>query len=438
MTMPLQNELKPGWQRPFYTIWIGQAFSLLGSTLVQFALVWWLTKTTGSAKVLASATIMALLPEIILGPFVGALVDRWNRRLVMIIADSGIAMATLGLVILFWSGLIQPWHIYVAMLLRSLGGSFHWPAMQATTSLMVPNEHLARVSGLNQAMRGLTQIIGPPLGALLMELLPIFGVLSIDILTAVMAVLPLVFIAVPQPPRLDEIKIVTPAVLWQDVKVGFRFVAAWPGLLSILLIGIALNCIINPAFNMMPLMVTNHFHKDAWLLSAFDAAGGIGMLVGGLSLGIWGGIKNRIFVALGGTIVMCLFIILLGFTPPSLYILATLTFFIVGAANTVQNALFFAAVQGKIPSQIQGRVFTLFSSATSAMVPLAMLVAAFLVDKLGIMFLFKFAGIAGTAGTIFALTIPAIRNFEKAPAPEIPTSAEGALTITEPESLPAK
>jgi MFS transporter, DHA3 family, macrolide efflux protein len=427
------EKAKNSWKRPFFTIWIGQSFSLLGSTLVQFALVWWLTRTTGSATVLASATIMAMLPEIILGPFVGALVDRWNRRVVMIVADSCIAAATLVLVLLFWSGLIQPWHIYVVMLVRSLGGSFHWPAMQATTSLMVPDKHLARVSGLNQAMRGLSQIIGPPLGALLMELLPIHGVLSVDIFTAALAVLPLVFIAVPQPPKLDEIKFVTPMVLWRDVKIGFRFVVAWPGLFTILLLAIALNCFINPAFNMMPLMVTNHFHKDAWLLSAFEAANGIGMLVGGLTLGVWGGIKNRIFLALGGTIVMCVFITLLGFIPASLYVLATIAFFFIGSSNTIQNASFFAAIQGKIPSQIQGRVFTLFSSATTALVPVTMALAAVLVEKLGIMSLFQIGGFIGIIGTVLALFIPAVRNFEKEPAPEIPTNP-GVLAKLE-ESL---
>jgi MFS transporter, DHA3 family, macrolide efflux protein len=423
MAVSIQSEEKPGWQRPFFMMWSSQAVSLLGSTLVQFALVWWLTRTTGSAAVLASATVVALLPQIFLGPFVGAMVDRWSRRWVLIIADSSIAFTTLILVILFWTGLILPWHIYVAMLIRSLGNAFHWPAMEATTSLMVPNKHLARINGLNHAMEGLSQIVCPPLGALLMDLLPIYAVLSIDILTAAIAVIPLFFIVIPQPVRLDKVKTVTPGILWKDVKIGFRFVKAWPGLMALLLMATILNFLINPAFNLMPLMVTNHFHKDAWLLGALQAANGIGILLGGLSLGIWGGIKNRVVLALICAMIMGGFNIVIGFTPPTLYWIAIVGFFFVGIFNTFENASFFAAAQGKIPPEIQGRVFTLFSSLNIALNPLALPAAAFIVNRMGIMFLFKIAGAAGIVGMGITLMFRVVRNFEKDPVPPIPYDA---------------
>jgi DHA3 family macrolide efflux protein-like MFS transporter len=136
----------------FFVIWTGQAFSLVGSQLVQFALVWWLTKTTGSATVLAFATMMALLPQIVLGPFAGALVDRWDRRRVLMVADGGIALATLLLAALYALGLVQVWHIYALMLVRAAGSAFHWPAMQASTTLLVPEKHLSRIAGLNQTI----------------------------------------------------------------------------------------------------------------------------------------------------------------------------------------------------------------------------------------------------------------------------------------------
>ena len=131
------------WLRRFALLWGGQAMSLLGSRLVQFALVWHLTVQTGSTAVLATATLVALLPEVLLSPFAGALVDRWDRRKVMIFADGAVALTTVGLVLLFLTGAIQIWHIYAAMFLRGLGGAFHWPAMQASTSLMVPQKHLS-------------------------------------------------------------------------------------------------------------------------------------------------------------------------------------------------------------------------------------------------------------------------------------------------------
>ena len=150
------------WAARFFTIWICQAFSLVGSSLVQFALIWWLTQKTGSATILATVSLVALLPQIVLGPFVGALVDCWNRRLIMIVADSAIALATAILMILFATGRIEVWHIYAVSLVRSLGGAFHHPAMTSSTTLMVPNKHLTRVAGANQLLQGLVSIFAPP------------------------------------------------------------------------------------------------------------------------------------------------------------------------------------------------------------------------------------------------------------------------------------
>ncbi len=149
--MDLSSSFKGrGWKLPFFTIWTGQAFSLLGSSIVQFALVWYLTQKTGSATVLATATLVGILPQIFIGPLVGVLIDRWNRRHMMIFADGMSALAVVVLAVLFWLGQAQVWHIYTLMFIRSVAGGFQWPAMQASTTLMVPKEHLSRIQGLNQ------------------------------------------------------------------------------------------------------------------------------------------------------------------------------------------------------------------------------------------------------------------------------------------------
>ena len=154
--------------KPFIILWSGQAASLFGSQLVQFALIWWLTTTTGSATILAFASLMGLLPQVLLGPFVGVLVDRWNRRMTMLLADALVAAATLGLALLFWAGSVQIWHVFVILFIRALGGAFHWPAIQSSTSLMIPKEFLTRVQGFNQMLQGGLNIASAPLGALLL------------------------------------------------------------------------------------------------------------------------------------------------------------------------------------------------------------------------------------------------------------------------------
>ena len=193
--MTTNQPRQPTSLRPFFTLWIGQAFSLLGSQLVQFALIWWLTQRTGSPTVLALASIVGLLPQVFLGPFAGVLVDRWNRRRVMLGADAVVALATLALVYLFRIDAIQIWYVYVALFIRALAGTFHSTAMAASTSLMVPQEQLTRVQGLNQMLNGGLSIAAAPLAALLLTLLPIQGVLLVDIVTAALAITTLLLLS---------------------------------------------------------------------------------------------------------------------------------------------------------------------------------------------------------------------------------------------------
>ena len=145
--------------------------------------------------------MVMMIPHIFLGPIAGALVDRWNRRRIMIVADSIIALLSALLAVLFWIDGLQIWHVYVIMFLRALGGAFHGPAMQASTSLMVPKDQLTRVGGMNQTLYGIMSIVTPPLGAFLMELLPLHTIMAIDVITAAFAIGPLFFIHIPQPER---------------------------------------------------------------------------------------------------------------------------------------------------------------------------------------------------------------------------------------------
>lgn len=150
--------------RSFWTIWFGQALSLLGSHASQFALVWWLTLETGSPAVLGTATLLAMLPAIVLGPGIGALVDRWSRRRTMIVADGAVALGSLVLAGLFLTGHAGATTVLGFLLFRAIGGAFHAPAMLAATSLMVPAEHLGRVQGANQMLQGAIAIVAAPLG----------------------------------------------------------------------------------------------------------------------------------------------------------------------------------------------------------------------------------------------------------------------------------
>jgi DHA3 family macrolide efflux protein-like MFS transporter len=401
------------WKRPFFTMWGGQIFSLLGSSLVQFAIVWWMTVQTGSGLVLGTASALNYVPQIFLGPFVGALVDRWNRRLVMILSDLGVAISTLVMVVLFWSGHIQIWHIYVILFLRSLGSTFQWPAMMATTSLMVPEKHLSRIGGLNQAMQGGIQIAGPPLGALLLGLLPMYSVLSIDILTAGLAILPLMFIFIPQPAETPSGELITIKVVLADVKVGMRYVLSWPGLLGVIILAIFLNALINPSFTMIPLLVTEHFHGGAWHLGAIESASGVGMIMGGLLMTVWGGFRKRVTTALVGTVIMSLAIFAVGIVPATMFSLVIVAFLVEGITNTMQNTSFFAIMQSRVAAHMQGRVFTLIQSLIVAVAPFSTILAGSLVESWGVTRFFLVAGAAGMLGGVVAFFVPSIMSIEE-------------------------
>ena len=398
------------WKIPFFTIWTGQAFSLIGSNLVQFALVWWLTETTGSATILAVASIMAVLPQVFLGPIAGALVDRWNRRLVMMVADSVIALAVVVLAVLYALDAVQIWHIYVLMFIRAAGGAFHWPAMQASTTLMVPEKHLSRVAGLNQTLFGVANIVAPPLGALLFSILPIQGILAIDVGTAVLAIVPLFFITIPQPER-KEAPEEKPSVL-ADMREGLRFVWGWRGMMMILIIATLINLLINPGFALLPIMVTDHFGGGALELAWLQSAWGIGMILGGITLGVWGGFKRRIVTGLLALTLMGVGVTVLGLTPATAFTLALGAMFFGGFMNPIANGSLFATLQATVPPEMQGRVFTLAMSGSAAMSPLGLAIAGPVADALGVQIWFLIGGIATVIMGVGSFFVPAIMRIE--------------------------
>lgn len=290
-------------------------------------------------------TFIAMLPGVILGPFVGALVDRWDRRRVMIVADSTIALFSAGLAVLLWMNALQIWHVYVIMFVRALGGTFHFSAMQASTSLMVPKSQLARVGGMNQTLRGALDIITPPLGALLMELLPLYVIMGIDVVTAAFAIVPLFFVAVPQPPRRgaeDQPALAgrqSPvATLFRDVKEGFVYIRHWQGLLIILLMATVLNMLANPGFSLLPILVKNHFGGDALQLGWLSSSWGIGLIAGGLTLSVWGGFRRKIYTSLMGLFGMGLGTLLVGVASPAGFWLAWGGMLLAGFMNPIVNA----------------------------------------------------------------------------------------------------
>ena len=394
---------------PFLVLFAGQAFSLFGSRLVQFALVWHLTELTKSPSVLATASIAALLPQVFIGPFAGALVDRWNRKVVMMVADSLIALSILFLAFMFSVGRVEVWHIYAVMMFRAAGGAFQWPAMQASTSMMVPRKHLSRVAGLNQSLSGLVAVSAPPLGALLLAIMPIEYVLVIDVLTAIFAVGPLVFITVPQP----EHDAGSARGVLGDMKEGFQWIFKQKGLLVIMLMSLCINMVTTPTFTMLPLLITEFFNGGAIELAWVQSANGVGMILGGLILGVWGGFKSKINTAFSGLFVASIGLLVFSRTPADMLWIGVASMFVFGFMNSIANSSFFSVLQALIPHEMQGRVFTLIMSTSVAVSPIGLAIAGPIVELTGLRFWFVISGIVFLLGSLVGFTVPIVRTLEE-------------------------
>jgi DHA3 family macrolide efflux protein-like MFS transporter len=404
---------RPSPMRSFAVVWIGQAFSLLGSQLVQFAIVWWLTRATGSATMLALATLVALLPQIILGPFAGVLVDRWSRRKVMIVADTAIAAATLLLALLFWLDVVQIWHIYLLLLVRATGSAFHWPAMQASTPLMVPQKHLPRIAGLNQTLGGLAGILIPPLGALAIEALPMQAVLAIDVVTAIPAIMPLLFIAIPQPPRALASQAAAGAPsLWADMREGLHFMFSWRALLVLSLIGVMINMLGRAAASLTPILITKHFQGGALQLGWWQSAAGVGTVLGGVILGTWGGFRRRVVTQMVALLLDGAAIIFIGLSPRDAFVPAVAVIVLVGLLESVAIGVGGAMFQVLVPPAVQGRVFALVMSVSQALAPPGLLVAGPVADALGVQVWYVLTGAMILAMGAAGLLIPEVAHIE--------------------------
>lgn len=424
--------LPSNWKARFFTIWGGQIFSLLGSSLVQFALVWWLTAQTGSATVLATAMLIAQLPQILLGPVAGTLVDRWNRRVVMIVADGVVAIATLLLLILFATEAIQIWHVYALLLVRSAGGAFHYPAMQASTSLMVPSQHLARVAGLNQALQGTVNIVGPILGAGLLAIASVQTVLLIDILTAAIAVTPLLFIPVPQPVRKPKANGEKTSIL-QDMGEALRYIRDWQGMKTLIGMALLLNFLFAPASSLLPLLVKEHYRGGPEQFAAVEAAFGVGIVAGGILLGVWGGFKKKIHTSLLGVAGLGLSVLLQGASPATFFAGIVIGAFIGGAMNVIANGPLHAILQSTVAPEMQGRMMSFLGAAAMAIMPISLLIAGPFADTFGVQVWYLLAGSICLVITVFAVGNKALMQIEAGSSP----TPQPELVRETPEAVPA-
>lgn len=368
------------WKPTFFRIYIGQAFSLVSSSSVQFAIIWWITIETGSAIALTAASLAGLLPQVLIGPFAGVWIDRYSRKTILILADAATAVASaiLGLSFLFTTPPL--WFVYLILFLRAVGETFHKPAMQSAIPQLVPAEGLTRAGGLGQMINAACNMAGPMLGALLMSVTTMPFVMLVDLVGGVLAVLTLSAVRLGRP----EAGAAEKPRLLADLKQGFRAIREDPALLRAAIPVFITAVVFLPLGSLLPLMVSGYFLVGAWQNGIVKTLFSLGMLLSALVIGVTGGLKRQFLMISLSSLLLGVCSLIAGLLPASAFWLFCALVFVMGTTGMMGNVPFTAYIQRSISKENHGKVLSLVHSAISLGVPLGMMIAGPVTEAIGI------------------------------------------------------
>ncbi len=381
-----------GWKKSFFTIFTGQALSLIDSSAVQFSLIWWLSSETESAMMLALAGLLAFLPQLVLGPFAGVWVDRLKRKTVIICADLFTGLVAAGFAITFFFHTPPYWSACVVLGIRAIGGVFHTPAIQAAVPMLVPREELTRANGWSQFLQSGAFMLGPVLGAVMYASLTLPVILLSDLLGAIIAVLTVAPVKIPELTHAHAEK----PHIFREIKEGV-VIFLGDKKLTIVTAAMTLSMIFfMPLGTLHPLMVSNYFRGTAWHASIANIMYAAGMMGGAVVAGSLGRFKNRLFQVQAGIFLLGILSLLCGILPQTMFgfWLFALLCLLLGATGNLYNIPFMSYLQETIPREAQGRAFSLMGSLMSFTLPLGLAAAGPVSETYGVTVWFLVAGIA--------------------------------------------
>ncbi|HEX6288814.1 MAG TPA: MFS transporter [Herpetosiphonaceae bacterium] len=387
-----QPSAAPEGMRAFFIVWFGQLVSLIGSGLTTFALGVWAYQRTGSVTLFAMITLAGTLPSILVSPFAGVYVDRWNRRRVLIASDFGSAILTLLVALLLWSDTLAIWHIWGIVAIRSVIRAFQLPAYTASVTMLIPKAQLTRANGMMQFGTAAAQIVAPLLAGVLMEIIFLQGIILIDVVTFVVAVVTLLVVSIPQPASKGGQK----RSVLREASDGWQYITQRAGLLGMLIF----FALVNFAYGLAQVLFTPLVLKFSTVaaLGTIASAGGVGLLAGTLLLSTWGGPKPRIHGVLGFGVLFGFSFFLAG-VQASTWLIGVASFvcmfcvpFINGCTQTIW--------QVKVPPEIQGRVFATRLMIAWSTAPLAYALAGPLSDGAFEPLLADGGALAGSVGAL--------------------------------------
>ena len=364
----------------FTLIWLGPVISLLGSAMTWFSFTIWAWKETGQASALSTLSFFAFLPTLLLAPLAGALVDRWNRKLVMALSDMATALGTLAALLLYLGGGLQIWHVYLIGLLAGFFTAFQFPAYSVAVTAMLDKDEYARAEGMLGIAQAASTIFAPPLAAFLLGRLGMAGIMMIDLFTFLAAFASLLWVKIPQPPA-TRAGLESRGSLWQESGFGFRYIASRPGLAGLVTLSMFANLFLGMGATLMaPLVLSwNQNSESAW--ATVQALGAVGGLVGGSILSLWGGPSKRIHGILLGGVGACLAGMLGLGLARAMFFWALASFFFAFFEPFVEGGGL-ALWQVKVESDIQGKVLAARQLISQVPYLLGTLASGYLVEYL--------------------------------------------------------
>lgn len=402
---------KRSWKKDLYIIWAGQAVSILTSSILQMALIWHLTATTQSALVLSIASLAGFLPNAVLGMVAGTLVDRISRKIAMIGADLFIAAVSLILAFAAMHGELPMWLILVVLAVRSVGTAFHTPAISAATPLIVPTEELTRCSGYTQSLQTIGYIAGTAIAGVLYPICSISQMVALDVIGALIATACVAAVEIPSLVMSADNQ--SSPDMWGEIKAGYLVIKKAKGLFALLWIAAVFMILYSPINALFPLMSLDYFAGTTVHASIAEIAFSIGMLVGGVILGVWGGFHNRGKGIALSVAAMGVPICLTGLLPQNgFWGFAVLCVFM-GCSVPFYNGPVTALMQERIAPEYLGRVFGLYGSIASIAMPIGLVLSGAFADRVGIHNWFVLTG--GLCVILAAVTyiIPSIRKIDE-------------------------
>ncbi len=368
--------------RSYLSFWSGQLVSLLGSSIAQFVIIWWITLETESALYLSVASLLGLAPMVILTPFAGVLVDRWSRKALIGIVDFLQALATIALIFLFWLEIVSIWQVLALLALRGIFQAFHTPAVSAIVPLMVPRDKLSRINGLNYLLSGAVTLIGPVSAAVLLAFWKIGQILWVDAGTFLVALIPLLIIRIPSVRKKQDESQDNPSFK-KEFGEGLAFIKNARGFLTLFTLATVLNFLITPLSTLLPYYVKfDHLGEapDLAFVMAFMQAG---MLAGGLLMSVMKEFKKKMVVIASSLYVFFLGYILVALTPTGIFWFMSIGGLIMLFCVPVVNASIFTIIQTVVPLKMQGRVNSVIMALASAAQPFGMILSGTIVEFTG-------------------------------------------------------